>query len=123
MTVKRMRFLTKKGPSGVAGKDYSALRGMIQGMEYPLVFPPRAAVVCWSFHTTSKGKIIMFENQTALSIALSFLTENDKVNKSQYFEKLISLYAETEKALASGDPVAFFSLPPMNINDDFIKDI
>ncbi|EBZ1027562.1 hypothetical protein D7O18_23375 [Salmonella enterica subsp. enterica serovar Muenchen] len=32
MKVKRMRFLTKKGPSGVAGKDYSALRGMIQGM-------------------------------------------------------------------------------------------
>ncbi|HIF2328777.1 TPA: hypothetical protein ACXZPG_004452 [Salmonella enterica] len=59
MTVKRVRFPTKKGPSGVAGKDYSALRGMIQEMEYPLVFPPRAAVVCWSFHTTSKGKIIM----------------------------------------------------------------
>ncbi|EDQ9666768.1 hypothetical protein KO48_003420 [Salmonella enterica subsp. enterica serovar Bredeney] len=115
-----MRFLTKKGPSGVAGKDYSALRGKGDCL---FVFPPQAAVVCWSFHTTSKGKIIMFENQAALSIALSLLTENDRVNKSQYFERLISLYAETEKALASGDPVAFFSLPPMNINDDFIKDI
>ncbi|ECB2048794.1 hypothetical protein EVH22_22885 [Salmonella enterica subsp. enterica serovar Bareilly] len=35
MTVKRIRFLTKKGPSGVAGKDYSALRGVIQ--EYGVV--------------------------------------------------------------------------------------
>ncbi len=51
-----MRFLTKKGPSVVAGKDYSALRGKGDCL---FVFPPQAAVVCWSFHTTSKGKIIM----------------------------------------------------------------
>ncbi|EHW1391490.1 hypothetical protein K1J91_005021 [Salmonella enterica] len=27
MTVKRVRFLTKKGPSGEAGKEYTAIKG------------------------------------------------------------------------------------------------
>lgn len=40
----------------MAGKDYTALRGKGDCL---FVFPPQAAVVCWSFHTTSKGKIIM----------------------------------------------------------------
>ncbi|EBB7891621.1 hypothetical protein GAG38_22595 [Salmonella enterica] len=65
----------------------------------------------------------MFENQAALTIALSLLTEKDKVSKSQYFEKLTALYAEIEKAIASGDPVAFFELPPITISDDLLNDI
>ncbi|EJW5532095.1 hypothetical protein OCI16_001879 [Salmonella enterica] len=66
---------------------------------------------------------VMFENQAALAVALSLLTEKDKVSKSQYFEKLTALYAEIEKAIASGDPVVFFKSPPLTIADDFVNDI
>lgn len=40
VTVKRGRFLTKKGPSGEAGKDYTALKGKGGCL---FVFPPQAA--------------------------------------------------------------------------------
>lgn len=65
----------------------------------------------------------MFENHAALAIALSLLTEKDKTDKSVFFGALLPLYSEIEQALASGDPVTFFTPPPMEIDDSIIKDV
>ncbi|EHT8065994.1 hypothetical protein KXL54_003149 [Salmonella enterica] len=121
MTVKRVRFLTKKGPSGEAGKDYTAREAGFRVM--PACFSTSGGGGMLEFPHNQQKENVMFENQAALAVALSLLTEKDKVSKSQYFEKLTALYAEIEKAIASGDPVAFFKLPPSIIADDFVNDI
>ncbi|EHG3080186.1 hypothetical protein J4S47_004746 [Salmonella enterica] len=121
MTVKRVRFLTKKGPSGEAGKEYTAREAGFRVM--PACFSTSGGGGMLEFPHNQQKENVMFENQVALAVALSLLTEKDKVSKSQYFEKLIAVYSEIEKAIESGDPVTFFKSPPLTIAADFVNDI
>ena len=60
----------------------------------------------------------MFKNQTAFTLALNFIKEDEIVSTEKYLDRLTELYEEFDAALKARKPEN-----PMLIDDEFVNSI